>query len=138
MADTKAKKALTEANYTIKLILGSDPEHEGKVIDISQPVKEALNYEEVVYSDGSVGIAYKIIGIREELLEDDLGFGRTEALRTPNARVSLYQNILAILQASIVNARQYEAIKTLVDGAFNKDKSDEQQGADYVLAKCSK
>lgn len=137
MADNKAK-ALKEADYTIKLILGSDPEHGPKVIDISQPVKDALDYEDVVCSDGSTGIAYKIIGVREQLLGDGIGFGRTEALRTPNARVSLYQNVLAIIQASIVNAKQYEAVKSLIDSAFSKDKADEQNGAEYALLEASK
>lgn len=135
MADTKADKALTEANYTIKLILGGDPKHEGKVIDISEPIKKALRYGDVGYPDGFQGIAYKIIGIREELLEDEGGFGRTEALRTPNSSISLYQNILSIMQASIVNAKQYAAVKLLIDDAFSKDRDGEQQGAEYVLAK---
>ena len=137
MADNKAK-ALKEADYTIKLILGSDPEHKPKVIDISQSVKDALDYEDIVYSDGSAGITYKIIGVQEQMLDDDIGFGRTEALRTPNARVSLYQNVLAIIQASIVNAKQYEAVKSLIDSAFNKNRDDERNGAEYALLEASK
>lgn len=133
MADNKAK-ALKDANYTIKLILGTSPEHSPRVIDISEPVKEALEYNNVVHEDNTLGIAYSIVGIREVLDTEEVGFGRTEALRTPNSRVTLHQNILAIIQASIVNAKQYEAVKKLIDDAFQKDADDERTGADYALA----
>lgn len=137
MADTKATDALTEANYTIKLILGSSPDHEPKAIDISEAVKKAVDYNDIVPSSTSddFGITYRIVGISESLLDDSGGFGGTESLRTHKARIPLYQSILAILQASIVNAKQYEAVKNLVDSAFDKELDDERQGARYALSK---
>ena len=135
MADNKADKALKNAKYSVKLILGADPKTDPKVIDITAPVMEAVAYEDVITGDGTPGIAYKIVGIRENADAGDFGFGQTVPLRTNMYDIFLIQDIERLLNATIVNTKQLSALKELVREAFRKRELDAQQGAETALAK---
>lgn len=135
MADNKADKALKNAKYSVKLILGSDPKTGPKVIDITAPVMEAVAYEDVVTKNATPGIAYQIVGIRENADAGDFGFGQTVPLRTNLFDIFLIQDIERLLNAAVVNAKQLSALKELVREVFRKRELESQQGAETALAK---
>ena len=135
MADNKAP-ALTEANYNIKLILGVDPNHKSKVIDITKPIVEALSYNDV-FPEGidDMGIAYRIIGVLEQTTGPGApNYLHSPALRTNRQFMFLIQDINRILDATIVNNKQLEAVKGLVAGVFKKHDDDCMAGINRVLA----
>ena len=134
MAEDKAP-ALTEANYNIKLILGRDPNHKSKIIDITKPIVDALSYKDI-FPEGlaDTGIAYRIIGV----LEETTGPGAPNYLHSPSLHtcreyIFLIQDINRILDATIVNAKQLEAVKGLVAEVFKKHDDDSMSGVDFVL-----
>ena len=134
MAEDKAP-ALTEANYNIKLILGRDPNHKSKVIDITKPIVDALSYKDI-FPEGldDIGIAYRIIGVLEETTGPGApNYLHSPALRTNRQFIFLVQDINRILDATIVNAKQLEAVKGLVAEVFKKHDDDSMSGVDYVL-----
>ena len=135
MADNKAP-ALTEANYNIKLILGASPSYKSRVIDITKPVVEALSYRDV-FPDGvdDIGIAYKIIGVLEQTTGPGApNYLHSPALRTNRQFLFLIQDINRILDATIVNNKQLEAVKQLVEEVFKKHDNDCMTGIDKVLS----
>ena len=132
MADTKAEKALTEANYTVKLILGGSSKAEARVIDITESVLEALSYDEVF--DGSMedaGIAHSIIGLLETSANPN--FLASTPLHTDRNNLFLLQDVEKVLNASIVNGKQLQAIKDLIRLAFDKRADDSLRGVDFAL-----
>lgn len=136
MADNKAT-ALTEANYNIKLILGVSPNHKSKVIDITKPIVEALSYSDI-FPEGldDIGIAYKIIGVLEQTTGPGVpNYLHSPALRTNRQFMFLVQDINRILDATIVNNKQLEAVKGLVAEVFRKHDDDCMAGIEHVLAK---
>lgn len=135
MADNKAN-ALKEANYQVKLVLGRDPDHQSKIIDITAPVIESLSALEVFDSTTDYGIAYSIIGLLET--SDAPNFLASTPLRTARYNIFLLQDINRILDATIVNAKQLEAVKGLVASAFEKREHDALMGLDHVLGECLK
>ena len=134
MAEDKAP-ALTEANYNIKLILGRDPNHKSKIIDITKPIVDALSYKDI-FPEGldDTGIAYRIIGVLEETKGPGApNYLHSPALSTNRQFIFLIQDINRILDATIVNAKQLEAVKGLVAEVFKKHDDDSMSGIDYVL-----
>lgn len=137
MTENKADKVLREVNYNIKLILGSDPNHESMVIDITKPVIDALPYDYVFpEEEGDIGIAYKIIGVLEQTSAPGVpNYMHSPSLRTPRQFLFLIQDINHVLEASIVNAKQLDAVKKLVADVFEKHVTDCMAGIDKVLQK---
>lgn len=135
MADNKAT-ALTEANYNIKLILGVDPNHRSKIIDITKPIVDALSYRDI-FPEGvdDIGIAHRIIGVLEQTTGPGApNYLHSPALRTNRQFISLVQDINRILDATIVNNKQLEAVKELVADVFKKYDDDCMAGINRVLA----
>lgn len=129
MADNKAT-ALKDAKYSANLILGTSPESTLPVsIDITDAVVSAIDKEKLINGNGGdPGIAYSIIGIEEQVDGEDVGYYRTETLRTARQLVFLEQDIMPIIDAAIVNQSQKEAIKKLIHDAFGKRFSDGRAG----------
>lgn len=132
MAGNKAEQALREAKYSVKLILGSDPEHGSKIIDITEPVISAVDEDILPTNSGSdFGIAYKIIGVIEQAQNPN--YTQTPPLYTHRNDFFLMQDIRSVLEASIVNAKQLEAIEKLIGEVFKKHDRECMDGVDYVL-----
>ena len=130
MAENKAS-ALKDANYKVKLILGASPKEKGRLIDITEPVVEALSDRDLFASDGDFGIAYKIVGLLETSVSPN--YTASTPLRTHRDGIFLLQDVERILDASIVNAKQLEAVKDLMRTAFRKREDDAMAGIDYLL-----
>ena len=130
MAEDKAEQALREAKYSVKLILGSDPKHGSKIIDITEPVITSVG-EDILPTDSDFGIAYKIIGIIEQAQNPN--YTQTPPLYTHRNDFFLMQDIRNVLEASIVNAKQLEAIEKLIAEVFKKHDRECMDGIDYVL-----
>ena len=132
MAENKAEQALREAKYSAKLILGSDPEHGSKIIDITEPVITSVGEDiSLTDSNSDFGIAYKIIGIIEQAQNPN--YTHTPPLYTHRNDFFLMQDIRNVLEASIVNAKQLEAIEKLIEEVFKKHDRECMDGIDYVL-----
>lgn len=136
MVENKAQaRALKDTNYKVKLLLGSDPEHGSKMIDITEPVKEALSYDDVFpYDIFDYGIANKIIGILEVSGDNNTpNYTASPSLRTHRSDVFIIQDIDRIIDAAIVNAKQADSIKMLIADAFQKREDERMRGVDFVL-----
>ena len=135
MADNKAS-ALKDAKYSVNLILGTDPNNIIPVsIDITDAVVSAVDKEKLINGDGGDrGIAQSIIGIEERVDGDDVGYYSTETLRTSRGLIFIYQDILPIIDAAIVNQSQKDAIKKLIHDAFNKRVNDGVEGLTKAIA----
>ena len=133
MVENKAtKRALKDTGYTLKLILGSDPERGSQIIDISEPVGEALSVEDVFPNDmGDYGIAKRILGLWESCSSPN--WLSTPPMYTYTSDLSILQDIARIIDASIVNAKQASAIKTLIADAFQRREDDRLKGLDNVF-----
>lgn len=135
MADDKAT-ALKEAKYTVNLILGTSPESVLPVsIDITDAVVSAVGKEKLINGDGGdKGIANAIIGIEERVEGENVGYYKTETLRTSRGLLFIRQDIIPIINASIVNQAQREAVMGLIDNVFNKRVSDAEQGLKVAIS----
>lgn len=131
MVENKAT-ALKNTDYTLKLILGRDPGREPKIIDISEPVKEALTVEETFPDDiMAYGITNRIIGLWESC--SDPHWLTTPPVYTHMADIFIKQDINRIIDAAIVNAKQAESVKSLIADAFEKRDRERMAGIDKVF-----
>ena len=133
MVENKAtKRALKNTGYTLKLILGSDPERGSQIIDISEPVGEALSVEDVFPNDiGDYGIAKRILGLWESCSSPN--WLSTPPMYTYTSDLSIMQDIDRIIDAAIVNAKQASAIKTLIADVFQKREEERLYSLDDVF-----
>lgn len=130
MADNKAT-ALKETDYSLKLILQGDITRESKIIDISEPVKEALMVEDLFPEDlyAENGIAKRLIG----LWEDGHNWMETAPMFTYTDDRYLLQDINRIIDAAIVNTKQAESVKDLIAEVFKKRDDQRMAKIDYTL-----
>ena len=140
--ETKDDKSLTTIDkINVKLVLGSSPAHESRVLDISETLPKEIigeiNSERKEYecSDPTLlGATARIIGAIETFYDVN---GKTEQLFLPlmnpfGAFVSLQQGMHRILRGAIVNQKQLEALLESVDELFNNVEKERQQGLKYV------
>lgn len=118
MADNKAN-ALKEAN-SIKLIIGTSPEDDGGTIDITDAVVQFYGHK---MSD-AYDLAHSIIGIEED--------GNVSMLRSDRVFLFIEQELRPVIEASIVNAAQKEAILRIIHNILMKYANECQNGAEYV------
>ena len=112
--------------------MGRDPGREPKIIDISEPVKEALTVEETFPDDiMAYGITNRIIGLWESC--SDPHWLTTPPVYTHRADIFILQDINRIIDAAIVNAKQAESVKSLIADAFAKRDNDRMAGIDKVF-----
>ena len=135
MADNKAT-ALKEAKYSVNLILGTSPDSVLPVsIDITDAVVSAIDKAKLISGDGGdTGIAHSIIGIEEQVDGDNVGYYKTEPLHTSRELLFIKQDIMPIINASIVNQAQREAIIGLIDNVFNKHANDCKLGLKVAIS----
>ncbi len=140
--ETKDDKSLTAIDkINVKLVLGSSPTHESRVLDISEAfTKEIIGeinaeMKEHECSDPTLlGATAKIIGAIETFYDAN---GKTEqsflSLMNPfGAFVSLQQGVHRILRGAIVNQKQLDALLESVDELFDNVEKEHQQGLKYV------
>lgn len=140
--ETKDDKSLTTIDkINVKLVLGSSPAHESRVLDISgafpKEVIGEINAERKEYecSDPTLlGATARIIGAVETFYDAN---GKTEQSFLPlmnpfGAFVSLQQGVHRILRGAIVNQKQLDALLESVDELFNNVEKERQQGLKYV------
>ena len=140
--ETKDDKSLTAIDkINVKLVLGSSPAHESRVLDISETLPKEiigeLNSERKEYecSDTTLlGATARIIGAIETFYDVN---GKTEQLFLPlmnpfGALVSLQRGVHRILRGAIVNQKQLDALLESVDELFNNVEKERQQGLKYV------
>lgn len=132
MADNKAT-ALKDVNYSLKLILEGDITRESKIIDISEPVKEALMLEDVLPDDSYMdrGIAKRLVGLWEE--SSNPNWMETAPMFTYTDDRYLLQDINRIIDAAIVNTKQAESVKDLIAEVFKKRDDQRMAKIDYTL-----
>ena len=140
--ETKDDKSLTAIDkINVKLVLGSSPAHESRVLDISKALPKEIigeiNSERKEYecSDPTLlGATARIIGAIETFYDVN---GKTEQSFLPlmnpfGALVSLQQGVHRILRGAIVNQKQLDALLESVDELFNNVEKERQQGLKYV------
>ena len=140
--ETKDDKSLTAIDkINVKLVLGSSPTHESRVLDISEAfTKEIIGeinaeIKEHECSDPTLlGATAKIIGAIETFYDAN---GKTEqsflSLMNPfGAFVSLQQGVHRILRGAIVNQKQLDALLESVDELFDNVEKENQRGLKYV------
>ena len=153
MEEDKAPEALKESTkietvdsveYKCYLILGSDPTHKSKRIDITESIPDDLIEEYYGYTPGEDktlnGISASVIGLEETISYDD---ENGEHLELPLANpmgifVSIQQKIVTALQASIVNERQLNALTCIIDGIFKQCEYERQLGVESAIRKANK
>ena len=130
MADNKAT-ALKNTDYSLKLILQGDITRESKIIDISEPVREALTVEDLFPEDlyAENGIAKRLIGLWEE----SSNWTETAPMFTYTDDRYLLQDINRIIDAAIVNTKQAESVKALIAETFKKRDDQRMAKIDYTL-----
>ena len=140
--ETKDDKSLTTIDkINVKLVLGSSPAHESRVLDISETLPKEIIGEinserkEHECSDPTLlGATARIIGAIETFYDVN---GKTEQSFLPlmnpfGALVSLQQGVHRILRGAIVNQKQLDALLESVDELFNNVEKEHQQGLKYV------
>ena len=140
--ETKDDKSLTTIDkINVKLVLGSSPAYESRVLDISEALPKEIigeiNSERKEYecSDPTLlGATARIIGAIETFYDVN---GKTEQSFLPlmnpfGALVSLQQGVHRILRGAIVNQKQLDALLESVDELFNNVEKERQQGLKYV------
>ena len=140
--ETKDDKSLTSIDkINVKLVLGSSPTHESRVLDISEAFPEEIvgeikaEMEEHECNDPTLfGATARIVGAVETFYDSD---GKTEQSFLPlmnpfGAFVSLQQGVHRILRGAIVNQKQLDALLESVDELFNNVEKERQQGLKYV------
>lgn len=132
MADNKAT-ALKDVNYSLKLILEGDITRESRIIDISEPVKEALMLEDVLPDDSYMdrGIAKRLVGLWEESVNPN--WMETAPMFTYTDDRYLLQDINRIIDAAIVNTKQAESVKDLIAEVFKKRDDQRMAKIDYTI-----
>lgn len=130
MADNKAT-ALKDTSYSLKLILEGDITRESKIIDISEPVKEALTVEDLFPDDlcAENGIAKRLVGLWEE----SSNWSETAPMFTYTHDRYLLQDINRIIDAAIVNTKQAESVKDLIAEVFKKRDDQRMTKIDYTI-----
>lgn len=148
--ETKDDKSLTTIKrVNLKVVFGSDPEHEAHIVDVTDAIPSEMRHEfdhdqfvvdpktrEYVNENepSVIGFSPKIIGAIETFYDKD---GRTKRLFLPlmnpaGAFVSLQQGINRLLRGAIVNQKQLDALLESVDELFNNVEKERQQGLEYV------
>ena len=140
--ETKDDKSLTTIDkINVKLVLGSSPACESRVLDISEALPKEIIGEinserkEHECSDPTLlGATARIIGAIETFYDVN---GKTEHSFLPlmnpfGAFVSLQQGVHRILRGAIVNQKQLDALLESVDELFNNVEKERQQGLKYV------
>ena len=132
MVENKADWALKNTSYELKLILGSTPDRESQIIDISEPVKEALTRGDL-FPDNleECGIAKRILGLWESSTSPN--WLETAPMYTYTADIVILQDINRIIDAAIVNTKQATALKELISEAFRNRERERMAGMDYVF-----
>ena len=140
--ETKDDKSLTTIDkINVKLVLGSSPTHESRVLDISKTLPKEIigeinaEMKEHECSDPTLlGATARIIGAIETFYDAN---GKTEqsflSLMNPfGAFVSLQQGVHRILRGAIVNQKQLDALLESVDELFDNVEKEHQQDLKYV------
>ena len=148
--ETKDDKSLTAIKHVnLKLVFGSDPEHEPHVMDVTDAIpKEMLqefDHDQFVVDTDSkepinqripsvIGFSPKIIGTIETFYDAE---GKSERLFLPllnpfGVFVSIQQGINRILRGAIVNQKQLDALLESVDEIFKNAEKEHRQGVEYV------
>ena len=140
--ETKDDKSLTTIDkINVKLVLGSSPAHESRVLDISEALPKEIigeinaEMKEYECSDPTLlGATARIIGAIETFYDVN---GKTEQSFLPlmnpfGAFVSLQQGVHRILRGAIVNQKQLYALLESVDELFDNVEKEHQQGLKYV------
>lgn len=140
--ETKDDKSLTTIDkINVKLVLGSSPAHESRVLDISEAFPKEIvgeiNSERKEYecSDPTLlGATARIIGTIETFYDSE---GKSERLFLPllnpfGVFVSIQQGINRILRGAIVNQKQLDALLESVDEIFKNAEKEHRQGVEYV------
>lgn len=148
--ETKDDKSLTTIKrVNLKLVFGSDPDHESHIVDVTDTIPREMlrefdhdqfvldpkTREHVNENEPSViGFSPKIIGAIETFYDKD---GRTKRLFLPlmnpfGAFLSLQQGVNRLLRGAIVNQKQLDALLESVDELFNNVEKERQQGLEYV------
>ena len=140
--ETKDDKSLTTIDkINVKLVLGSSPACESRVLDISEALPKEIIGEinserkEHECSDPTLfGATARIIGAIETFYDVN---GKTEHSFLPlmnpfGAFVYLQQGVHRILRGAIVNQKQLDALLESVDELFNNVEKEHQQGLKYV------
>ena len=140
--ETKDDKSLTSVDkINVKLVLGSSPTHESRLLDISEAFPEEIvgeintEMKEHECSDPTLfGATARIVGAIETFYDAD---GKTEQSFLPlmnpfGAFISLQQGVNRILRGAIVNQKQLDALLESVDELFNNAEKERQRGIEYV------
>lgn len=135
MEETKASKALKESDianveYKMYLCLGANPDHDCRVIDITESIPDEIIEE--YYggdSDNRGGIASSVIGVKETIKAPEINSGVEVPLTNSiGLFVSVQQKINVALQAAIVNERQLNALIGIIDGIFRQCQYERELG----------
>ena len=118
MAEDKAN-ALNQAN-SIKLIIGGSPEDDGGTIDITDAVVQFFGH----HATTAYEFAHSIIGIEED--------GKVSMLRSGRVFLFIEQELRPVIEASIVNSAQKEAILRIIHNILVKYENECTNGAEYV------
>ena len=148
--ETKDDKSLTTIKrVNLKLVLGSSPDHEPHIIDITDTIpremlrefdhdQSVMNPEIKEHVDelvpSVIGFSPKIIGTIETFYDSE---GKSERLFLPllnpfGVFVSIQQGINRILRGAIVNQKQLDALLESVDDIFKNAEKEHRQGIEYI------
>ena len=148
--ETKDDKSLTTIKHVnLKLVFGSDPDHESHIVDVTNTIPREMqrefDHDQFVVNPKSreyvnervpsvIGFSPKIIGAIETFYDKD---GRTKRLFLPlmnpfGAFLSLQQGVNRLLRGAIVNQKQLDALLESVDELFNNVEKEQKQGLEYV------
>lgn len=148
--ETKGDKPLTTIEHVnLKLVFGSDPEHESHVVDVTDAIPREmlreLDHDQFVVNPNSkecikprmplaIGFSPRITGVIETFYDSE---GKSERLFLPlinpfGAFVSLQQGVNRILRGAIVNQKQLDALLESVNELFSNAEKERQRGLEYV------
>lgn len=149
--ETKDDKSLTAIKQiNLKLVFGSDPDHESRIVDVTNAIPE--NMLEELYRDqytkredgsneyaypvdpSAIGLSTRITGAIETFYDAK---GKSKRLFLPlvnpfGAFLSLQQGVNRILRGAIVNQKQLDALLESVDELFNNVEKEREQGLEYA------
>lgn len=140
--ETKDDKSLTSIDkINVKLVLGSSPTHESRLLDISEAfpkeIVDEINAEMKEYESNDptlFGATDRIVGAVETFYDAE---GKTKQSFLPlinpfGTFVSLQQGVNRLLRGAIVNQKQLDALLESVDELFNNVEKERQQGLKYI------
>ena len=148
--ETKDDKSLTTIKrVNLKLVFGSDPEHEPHIIDITDTIPREMlqefDHDQSVMDPeikehvdelmpSVIGFSPRIIGTIETFYDSE---GKSERLFLPllnpfGVFVSIQQGINRILRGAIVNQKQLDALLESVDEIFKNAEKEHRQGVEYI------